>query len=161
MVCLPPEQFIDPERFTELLELFDSDAQNASESSIESLQYPAQRDLLTQGGIAVTQIIQWSSGLVNVAPNTSYVFIIGGITVCCPMRIKPLIALTVRCLASFESWFSGTCASTLTGFPSDDSVDTQHLTSSDPLQAPVIDLGYLHKSFGTLTIHIIKIMTDR
>ncbi|VDC07351.1 unnamed protein product [Peniophora sp. CBMAI 1063] len=77
MAFLPPHDFLAPDRLRDLLSLFDAESLGADESTIQSLQYPVQRALLAQGAVSISQIIQWSSGRVNVAPNTSYVYILG------------------------------------------------------------------------------------
>ncbi|THH05288.1 hypothetical protein EW146_g9944 [Bondarzewia mesenterica] len=74
------QDIVTHDRFSYLLGLFDKSARRPSPRSLQTLQYSIQRTWMEEGRIAIAELSQWSRGAVDVMPNESYVFMLGGLS---------------------------------------------------------------------------------
>lgn len=89
---VPFEYLADTDQLDKLLAAFESSASSAvNATSLQSLQYSIQRNWLTGGQVPQAEIILWSRGEVDPAPNASYIYILGGAMVCTSLNARPCV----------------------------------------------------------------------
>jgi len=94
-VFLPLQDIVNTTRRDQLLALLDSEISRQNSSSFVHAQLVQQRQYFSEGKVAAAEIIQWSSGALNPAPNQTYVTFLGGIMV--------RLAISVLCKADVRN----------------------------------------------------------
>lgn len=80
LVYLPLQSFVNSTRMTSLLDAFDSGAATVDPKSVAAMQNKVQRRWLEEGAVPQVEVIHWSKGVIAPAANTSYIFMLGGLT---------------------------------------------------------------------------------
>lgn len=147
------QQIVSRNRLSNLTGLFDAEAQTAKNNSLRLLQYDIQKAWFAEGKVAHVELITWSRGTVDPAPNASYVSIIGGVLVSSNISGVSMILIRFN-IASNKPRKCSTLAYSYRN-PRDDyaSLSVQHISSNDPLLPPSLDAGFLENEFGQWTSH--------
>ncbi|KAL5513618.1 hypothetical protein ACEPAH_4017 [Sanghuangporus vaninii] len=80
LAFLPLQSVVNESRISDLLAQFDEEAKTVDPSSLQAEQYKIQRAWIAEGAIAQSELIMWSRGFINPAPNSTNMLALGGIS---------------------------------------------------------------------------------
>lgn len=111
LAFLPLAKIVDSSRLETLLDQFNQETQQAGQIPIQKVQEPFMREWFQEDRVASLEFIQWSKGLINPAPNTSYTDMLGGLLVSLFSSRASGMADATSGLAPHESRYCGRLSS--------------------------------------------------